>query len=143
MKESFGGIVSFFMLAVFLIIVIGMLGLVVSYTKAFKVKNMIITSIEQYQGLGCDNPNSPCVKNIDEGAKNLGFAPVSLSCSSGYTKMKDLYCYKVVYVKSTNPKEYYYRVGTQVDVHFPIVSDVLGFDLFKVSGDTRVMKSDF
>ena len=140
MKESFGGIVSFFMLAVFLIIVIGLLGLVVSYTKAFKMKNMIITSIEQYQGLGCDKPNSPCLKNIDEGSKKLGFAPVSLSCPSDYTKMKDLYCYKVVYVKGTNPKEYYYRVSTQVDVHFPIVSDILGFNLFKVSGDTRVMK---
>ena len=53
MKEAFSGIYSIAFIVVFLVIVIGILGLVVSYTKAFKMKNIIISTIEKYEGACC------------------------------------------------------------------------------------------
>ena len=60
MRDAFGGIVNISMIVVFLVIVSGYLAFNVSYTKAFRVKNKIITTIEQYEGL-CDE-DSDCAK---------------------------------------------------------------------------------
>ena len=60
MRDAFGGIVNIVLVAIFLVIVSGILGLVVNYTKAFRMKNTVISAIEQYEGAdGCfeKNPN--------------------------------------------------------------------------------------
>ena len=48
MKEAFGGIYTIIFIVIFLVIVIGVLGFVVSYTKAFRMKSDIIYTIERY-----------------------------------------------------------------------------------------------
>ena len=48
MKDAFGGIVNIVLVAIFLVIISGILGLVVNYTKAFRMKNAVISAIEQY-----------------------------------------------------------------------------------------------
>ena len=50
MRDAFGGIVNIVLVAIFLVIVSGILGLVVNYTKAFRMKNAVISTIEQYEG---------------------------------------------------------------------------------------------
>ena len=53
MRDGFGGILNIVFIVIFLLIVEGVLGLVVNYTKAFKMKNNVISMIEQYEAAGC------------------------------------------------------------------------------------------
>ena len=41
------------LIAFFLIIVEGILGLAVNYSKAFKMKNLVISTFEKYEAAGC------------------------------------------------------------------------------------------
>ena len=138
MKEAFGGIMNIVMLAVFLLTVIGFLGLVVSYTKAFKMKNIVISTIEEYEGYGCDvetNDDTACAKKIREEAEKLSFSPIGMTCTGEYKEALGLYCYTIDKTKQV------YRINTTVDVHFPIISNILGMSVFRISGDTRLISN--
>lgn len=152
MKEAFGGIINIVFVSVFLLIIIGTLGLVVSYTKAFKAKNIIISTIEQYDGYGCgydenrmrttnNDEQLACMSKINKELDKLGFYPNPVSCSNPYNSDDNKrYCYVYEYsdVKN-NKKKHIMSIETTVDVHFPIVSNILGFSVFRISGDTRVL----
>lgn len=143
MKEAFGGIVNLVFIVVFLLVVMGLLGLVVSYSKAFKMKNIIISTIEEYDGYGCGTStgitkeDSACLSKIKDGASDLGYNPISNRCSSSdYNDAFGLYCYSVT--KPEADKEIYH-IELNVDVNFPLMSDILGLSVFKINGDTRVI----
>ncbi len=148
MKDAFGGIVNFVFLAVFLLIVIGVLSLVVSYTKAFRMKDAIISVIEEYEGTGCypESPLSPssttsqsaCRMKIKEKAKSLTYNPPALQCNGADVyEAEGLYCYSIE--KKSN-RTAVITVITQVDMSFPIVEKIMGFRFFQVAGDTRTLK---
>ena len=139
MKDAFGGILNLVLISVFLLIVIGVLGLVTTYTKTFKMKNIVITSVEQYEGTCCDQSgnagcvsDSACISKIRQEAQSLGYSPVNLNCPNDYSN-NELYCIKEV----KEGGNHYFSIIVQADVHFPIVSNILGFRMFQVSGDTR------
>ena len=46
MKDAFGGILNLVLIVVFLLLIEGILGLVVNYSKAFRMKNTVISAIE-------------------------------------------------------------------------------------------------
>ena len=50
MRDAFGGIANIVVIVVFLVIVSGYLAFNVNYTKAFRVKNKIISTFEQFEG---------------------------------------------------------------------------------------------
>ncbi len=150
MKEAFGGIFNIFYLMIFLVIVIGVLGLTFSYTKAFKMKNAIISVIEEYEGSGCypemdddSVSDSACRQEILRRAQDLKYNPVSLNCTGdcsengGLCKAADLYCYEMRTVHKDNKKYATFRVVTQVDINFPIVEKIMGMSFFQVAGDTK------
>ena len=146
MKDAFGGIVNFVFLIVFLLIVMGVLALVVSYTKAFRMKDAIISVIEEYEGSGCypESPLSPsstsstaCREKIKEKAKALAYNPPTLSCKgANIYKADNIYCY-LIEKKSGNKAVI--TVITQVDMNFPIIEKIMGFRFFQVMGDTRTI----
>ena len=74
MRDAFGGLMNIIIIVVFLVIVSGYLAFNVTYTKAFRVKNKIITTIEQYEG-NCGNESSACDKEILSYMKELGYSP--------------------------------------------------------------------
>ena len=137
MKDAFGGVLSIVLIAIFLVIVSGILGLVVNYSKAFRMKNYIITSIEQYDGAsGCFGNgvgNSKCEANIRNYASQLGYHPdaSALNCPKGYSRAFDMFCYH------EDTEEHYYTVITQVDIDIPIINKITGISIFQVHGDTR------
>ena len=47
MREAYSGIVNIFFIAVFLVIVSGILAFIVTYTKAFKMKKVILHLVLQ------------------------------------------------------------------------------------------------
>lgn len=146
MKDAYGGIMNVVLVSVFLFIVSGILAMLVNYSKAFKMKNSIISAIEQYEGSDSCFSNKAggmtyCRERIREEAAKHGYSPNALRCagSDGYEKSDDYFCYKKVY--SENGKGYYFTIVTQVDVDIPIVNLITGLSIFQVHGDTRVIKN--
>ena len=144
MQDAFGGIINMFFIGLFLLIVISVLGLVVSYTKAFKMKNVIISHIENYEATGCFSAGTACMNKINESAKALGYG-ADMNCTTGFTEIEGLFCYKEMSVSGTkehvssNPKRY--RIITQVDLDLPLISNIFSMTFFQVSGDTRVIET--
>ncbi len=156
MKDAYGGIVNLVFISLFLLILSGIFGLIVSYTKAFKMKNNIISVIERYEGSGCicgstfsgndsctDATSYVCRSKIVAGAKNLAYSPPSnFTCPKGYDKVDNLYCLKrKTTTAGDGTPRYVYSVVTQVDIEFPLVSDIFGFNVFKVTGETQEIEA--
>lgn len=144
MKDAFGGIFSVFLIGVFLLIVEGILGLVVSYSKTFRMKNIIISSYERFEGAGNCEEHTDCYRRIAEQAKNLHYSKnQNITCSSSdYTLVGNddgpSFCYKSTISPSEN--NCIYTVELQLDISFPIVEKIMGLSFLKVRGDTRVIK---
>ena len=140
MKDAYGGILNLAFLVVFLFLVSGILGFIVTYTKAFRMKNAIIATIEEYEGAGCGketvfNDDSECVKKIEEDAEKLHYSQKSMVCDDGFESYNGMFCYSV---RKVNDLDYsIVRVVTQVDIIFPIVNKAMNVQFFKVSGDTE------
>lgn len=142
MRASIGGMVSLFILAVFLIVLASYLLFNVSYAKAFRVKNKIITTYEQYEG-NCGK-NTNCYKEIERYEQDLGYyltyelQPDSNKC----TCYKELgYC--ATEIPSTKKigkktvKTVKYIIRTDIYIRFPFVQDILGLAKFGVTGQTH------
>lgn len=148
MKDAYGGIVNLVFIALFLLILSCIFGLIVSYTKAFKMKNNVISVIERYEGSGCTcngarsckGSGTECRSKIVEGAKRLGYAPVDIECPANYDKVDYLFCVKQIVSRPKDKNQnirYTYDVITQVDINFSLVSSIFGFNVFKISGETQ------
>ena len=151
MKEAFGGIFNIIFVVVFLVVVMGVLGLVVSYTKAFHMKDAIISVIEDYEGSGCypeisgGISDTECREKIKNKAEEIGYRPYALSCPSTDDGLEvhrveygasGLYCYTM---DKRSGNQAVFRVITQVDMNFPIIEKIMGFRFFQVAGDTKVI----
>lgn len=141
MKDAFGGIVNIVLVAIFLVIVSGILGLVVNYTKAFRMKNAVISTIEQYDGAGCFKENKGCSNKIVEQAHSFGYFPPSIHCSEseGYEEGYGLFCFK----ETTTSEGTIYTIITQVDINIPIIDKIMGLSIFQVHGDTRIIRNKY
>jgi hypothetical protein len=153
MKDAFGGILNLVLIALFLVIIEGVLGFIVSYSKAFKMKNIVISAFEQYEASGCtsNDESTACRKKITEGAKSIAYSPTSISCPSGYASIGGYFCCNVdssgVYgtLSSNRSSNHYtftnqvrtYSIITQVDINIPIIQNIMGLSIFQVSGQTR------
>lgn len=157
MRDAFGGLVNIAIIIVFLVIVSGYMAYNVSYAKAFRVKNKIISTIEEFDGK-CDfsKKGDTCVKVIDTYMAQIGYNPLgkdkatsasfdapsncrasSVNCQTGYCTMKCEYNSD----KGIGNKYYYYRVVTYVTLDIPIVNKVMsGMSVFQVTGDTMRIK---
>ena len=114
MKDAFGGILNLAFLAVFLLLVMGILGLIVNYTKAFRMKNFTIDYIERYEG-SCRKGTDACIRAIKEKAQSISYSPTIKNCPSGFTNMDGYFCMK-------------------------IIETVLSFRIFQVTGNTEVIE---
>ena len=160
MKESYGGILNIVFIVFFLVLIEGIFGFIVSYTKAFKMKNSIISVIEKYEGSGCaleirssSVGESACRTEIVNEANKLSYSPPSIKCPNGTTlakyRGKALYCYsiseKTLERKLSNGRKVkktgdVYKVITQVDISIPLINQIMGLRFFSVSGDTKIIQ---
>ncbi len=155
MQDAFGGILNLVFIVLFLVIVSGVLGFTVSYTKAFKMKNFVLSSIEDFEGReNCfsksGNSSSSCSSIILEKAKSIGYSPVMKSCPNGYSLASDgLFCFCPLRktdsgVEECDTANLYkrdkYRIITQVDINIPIIKNILSLPFFQVTGDTKYIK---
>lgn len=139
MRDAFGGILNITIVAVFLILVSSILAMTVNYTKAFRMKNYVISTIEQYEGSGCGcvegGTQGACVDKIKRHAENLGYGAKTISCDGGKNSIDGLFCCQKA--PNSEPKRPIYSVSTQVDVDLPLLDKILGGRILQVHGDTR------
>ena len=155
MNEGIGSTTILTIIVVFIALVSGYMAYNVNYTKAFRMKNKIISLYEENEGIcGTD-----CQNEIIRYAKEIGYnpagnlkcddtdvKPIGLTDSYGSNK-KGLYCeYKIAVQKSkssdkvfTDSKdEYYYRILTRINIQIPIIQNILQLRFLNVTGDTKV-----
>ena len=156
MKEAFGGILNIVFIVIFLLIVSGTLAFTVTYTKAFKMKNYIITNIENFEGRkDCFSSSKgekySCSYEIFSKAESIGYSKTNITCPDNYlVGGGGLFCYCSLIKSSSGEGEKCdttntvngnkYRIITQVNIDIPIIKDAFGHSFFQVTGDTKYMK---
>lgn len=147
MRDAFGGVVNLAMIVVFLVLVCGYLAFNVNYTKAFRVKNYIITTIEQYEG-NCTNETSDCAQKIQEYINQVGYSAPNFTMDGDNVTCHYGYCIQKFDVGSSSDafsegkKQFYYKVVTQINIDIPIVNRIMpGLKIFQVSGNTKMITS--
>lgn len=148
MRDAMGGIFNISFVAIFLVVISGYLAFSVSYNKAFKVKNKIISTLEQYQGY---NATSKAV--IDQYIQDIGYNR-NTALNVNYDKGKKCgnqcengYC--IFWIEDTEsskaglPKGYF-KVVTSVNVNIPIFEKFFpNMKIFQTSGDTMTINSNY
>lgn len=151
MRESIGGTWIVGIVIVFIVIFTGYLALSVNYSKAFKVKNGIISIIEENEGL-TDKAQEQIIKYLN----NTGYY-VYGSCSkidtdyvgneetmngllTGYgrqgTTDKYMYCVFERTVKNDTLNRKYYRVTVFFKFDIPLLDNAF---TFPVTGETKAV----
>ena len=166
MRDSSGGVVVLAIIVIFITFVSAYMAFNVNYTKAFRMKNKIIDTIEKYDGK-C-GAKSSCRNEITQYAKDIGYNPYNItSCPkikgvkrvSGVEVVDKNYCmyeFKVVSdddayctkkdsttgkcLQTDTGNRYYYRIMTVIDIKIPVVQNILGLNLMSITGDTKYFK---
>lgn len=152
MRDSIGGAVNIVIIVAFIVIVLSYLAFNVNYTKAFRMKNKIIATYEDYDGKctgvndtsGRANPGT-CFGDIITYAEDVGYEPGELNCRDGWSEAGKYYCYKEVKVKKSEcsdcvtegDKKVYYKIATRINIEIPIIQNVFDLQMFWVTGDTK------
>ena len=132
MREAIGGTWIFGIVVTFIVLFSSYLAISVNYSKAFHVKNEMVSIIEKYEGF-----NSSAQEAIETYAAGYGYG-VRGSCSGrgqGFDSSdgKSKYC---IACTSTNDslKKSYYTVTVFFKLDLPIIGNIF---TFPVTGSTK------
>ena len=147
MRDAFGGVANMVIIVLFLVIVSGYLAFNVNYTKAFRVKNKIITTFEQYEGNCYDNTvvEGTCNGEIKKYMDSVGYNAPNFSINEPGWTCHYGYCFKKVDITVTGSgansdlkQRAYFKIVTQINIDIPIINKIMpGLKIFQVSGDTK------
>lgn len=141
MRDAVGGSAAIFIIMIFIVVALGYLAFNVNYTKAFRMKNKIISVYEDYDG----ECSSKCQEHIKKYAATIGYLSADINCPKGYKGMEDLYCIKEVEVHPNNSGEEisdlsnrsYYKIITKINVDVPVIRNIFDLRIFQITGDTK------
>lgn len=152
MKEAIGGVFTLQIILVFIVLVNAYLAYSVNYTRAFRVKNGIISIIEEYEGL-----TEEAKEEIDDYVKDMRYRVSSNVINSGTLARRGMdvsdcvinngYCTKCTAssdedATSDGYRGVYYSVVTFVNVDIPILNKILPLGSWlQVSGETKAIYS--
>ena len=155
MRDAFGGIVSITIIVAFLVVVSGYLAFNVTYTKAFRMKNEVISKLTEYNG----HCGDVCKEKINSYARNIGYnvgkeanpntqfegSPAEVYCSdvgycwARYDVEDDQDTIEAGIVKDKN--QAYYQVTTKVVIDIPIIHTIMRrTSWFTLRGSTELIK---
>lgn len=157
MNEGVGSTTILVIMMVFLTVVSAYMAFNVNYTKAFRLKNKIISIYDQYNG-DC-NVGTTCWDEISDYASKIGVERLNnLRCDDSSIRpansdlqAREFFCeYRVTVNNSsggTNVQDegkeyYYYHIVTRIDIKIPVVQNVFSLRFLTVSGDTKVYSRD-
>ena len=151
MRDAIGGSVTIVIIVVFIVIALGYMAFNVNYTKAFRMKDKIVTLYDDFDG----DCNTLCQDAIRDYARTIGYATdYSLNCPDGFSAINELYCInrldyldqddsrnsstiaQITGRSDINPKAYY-KVVTKINLKIPIISNVFDFKFFYIYGNTK------
>ncbi len=154
MREAIGGTWLTQIIIIFMLIFVAFLALTLNYTKAFKMKNDIITIIEEREGI-TNNKNGKLngsISLINNYLEKNGYTLLR-ACPEGSYGVSDLHSEAMNYIdKGQNTKRYYYcitkfrapstnykgkvyyQVAISLKFNLPILGDLFTFE---VTGNTE------
>jgi len=153
MRESIGGAWLFSIVIVFIFFFSGFLAYSISYTKAFNVKNRIVSYIEEYEGytIGVGDVASRTDEELDKTVEGKSFKLVrdtgynytgaqGIGCDgvqngSANRTTEGGYCVVKYCPNGTNNSNTHYKITTYIALNLPVVN-------VTVSGETRTIYSD-
>lgn len=126
MNASIGHVFVYNIVITFIVIIFGFIAGTLSYYKAFKVSNRIVSLIERYEGY-----NDHSISEINTYLNSIGYRKGSAKCSSTNKGMnlsanmeKTVYNY-CIYVDELSPSSgnyYTYGVVTYMIIELPIIN---------------------
>lgn len=152
MNEGVGGSLILSLIVVFMVFVLSYMAFNVNYTKAFRLKNKVISEYEKYNG-AC---NDACKQDIQKYANSIGYnVQDRLHCDKYFKAdnivsvqaVSNLYCvYKIRAYKSDynhsvvadSGDPYYFKILTRTNISIPIVQNALPIQVLNSTGDTKV-----
>lgn len=157
MRESVGNTWLFSLVVTFIFLFACFLCLAISYSKAFRVKNEIVSITEKYEGV---NINSRQVINsylLSNGYKTMGVCPKSTDSEKWYGEddlnntagtgkdeeyetdgtSKYYYCYQIVENTKTKANDIYYNYIVFYKFTLPVLGDIT---TFRITGKTINIK---
>ncbi len=161
MRDALGGAVNIYIIVIFIVFALGYMAFNVNYTKAFRMKDKIISVYEKNKGQ-CDESNH-CYQEIIDYADSIGYQPDVIDCLPGESlrpSREKLYCVKGVKVGNVSDLKTrcYYHVVTRINISIPIfeamfrtpgkdengntVNGATRLNVFYVSGDTKTLTLD-
>ena len=132
MKEGIGYTVTLNIMITFIIVVFAFLSAAIIYFKSNKVSNVVIYSIEKYEGY-----NTLSKKEIALQMKSLGYDNRKVNCGNKNTDYKGCslkndgsngYC--VYECPDDSDGYYYYRIRTNMVINIPIINDILSVPIY-------------
>ncbi len=151
MRDALGGTVTLVIIVVFIVIALGYMAFNVNYTKAFRMKDKIITLYDDFDG----QCTTKCENAIRDYARTIGYSTDhSLHCPKDFTSVNELYCAKredyqdqdnsrssssiaQIAGKSDIKEKEYYKIVTKINLKIPIISNVFDFRFFYIYGNTK------
>ncbi len=152
MREAIGGTWIMQLVIVFMLIFVAFLALSLNYSKAFQMKNEVMTIIEKREGL-TTGPNGS-IALINSYLSNNGYR-VRRGCPVGSYGVSDLtnstiekvattgkqYYYCVQKVKSgtkNEPQKAYYKINIFFYFNLPVVGDIFKFNINGATNDILI-----
>ena len=157
MRESIGGAWLFGIVTVFIFFFSAFLAYSISYTKAFNVKNNIISYIEQYEGYTTSENDvtgltDPELDRSVEGKafkliKNTGYnysGSQGIECDGRHNGAQNVttaggYCVVKYCPNGTNNSNTHYKITTYIALKLPVVNISV---TIPITGETRTIYSD-
>ncbi len=134
MREAIGGTWIFGIVVTFIVLFSSYLAISVNYSKAFRVKNQIVSEIEKNEGM------SAAYDKIENYLDNQGYY-VYQSCGSGWkgylegTKSGSYrYCVKPTSDTTGSIPKTYYTVKVFFRLDLPVIGNIF---VFPVTGETK------
>lgn len=144
MRQSTGGVWLIGLVVTFMLIFISFLSLSLSYNKVFKIKNEVLSFIEEYEGLkegdkgaiklinnylAYNNYNTMFYCDVgDYGSKNLNSTTLELVNNN---REKYYYCVSRVSTRTSSiPNRSKYQVRFFYKFNLPVIGDLLTFEIF-------------
>ena len=141
MKESVGYTVSLNIMIIFITVIIAFLCAALIYFKSNKVSNVIINSIEKYEGY-----NDLSISEINRNLTSLGYNRKEIKCATSVTEKINsttLTCklttlnagrgssgYCVYECFEPGGEYYYYKTRTNMMINIPIIHDILDIPIY-------------
>ncbi len=131
MREAIGGTLLIQLVMFFIVIYVAFLAIAINYSITFRVKNQIITLIEEYEGY--DNASDVINEYISKVGYYRSNGSFSISREKCANKTNNGYCIECL----SSERGAYYKVTTFVSFDFPVIGKITNFP---VSGETRVIQ---